>query len=382
MKTIVLSGGHLSPAVAIAEECKKRGYHVIVFGRGYAFTEAKNKPSLEKEMFEEMKVDFRSIASRRFPSSIFSLPSYIVSFIRTTRQIYQSLQKIKPMAVVSFGGYVGMPLLTASFFLRIPIFLHEQTITAGVSNKIFSFFTQKVFTAWPETTKSFPPLTQNKILLTGNPVRTEVLSLVGNMKPTHEKDLTVYITGGSTGAHAINIVVAACLEKLLEKYSIIHQAGDSQFNDYEMLEEKRNALSKDLQKRYILARYINLSGIKETYSKSDIIVGRSGANTITEVAVLGKPALFIPLPLAQYNEQELLARKLAEQGTAIIINQQDLTEETLLSSLNTVAKNYDTYVKHGKTYRESEEIARHTDAGRLIVDIIERWDNNHGNNAS
>lgn len=372
MKTIALSGGHLSPAVAIAEEFKKRGWNVVVFGRAYAFSQAKNKSSLEKEMFKEMEIDFRAVDIPRFPQSAFAGASYILPFLSSAASIAKSLKEIKPEAVMSFGGYVSIPLLAAAAFLKIPIFLHEQTVTAGLSNKIFDFFAQKVFTSWDETTKTFPQAIQNKIILTGNPIRGEILSI--KPKSKRKKDLTVYITGGSTGAHAINLVVASCLEKLLKKFTVIHQAGDSHYDDFEMLTKKRNELPQDLQKKYQLVRYVNLSEVKKTYEATDIVVGRSGANTVTEVALLGKPSVFIPLPLAQYNEQELLAQKLHNHGVALIINQEDLTAEALLGSLENIARNYETYVKHGKTYRESEEITRHKDAHRRIADTIESWD--------
>src|SRR3989344_7870394 len=263
MKTIVLSGGHLSPAVAVAQELKKRNYNVVIFGRAYAFSEAKNKPSLEKEMFEEMSVDFQPVDIARVPHSILAFPGYMISFVQSTYSLIKSLQRIKPQAVMSFGGYVGIPLLTAAVLLRIPIFIHEQTTIAGKNNAFFSYFAQKVFTSWTETVKSFPNATRNKILLTGNPIRSEILSI--KPKSKQKKNITVYITGGSTGSHAINIVVADCLEKLLKKYTIIHQAGDSHFNDFDLLSEKRNTLPKELQKRYQLARYINLSEVTKVY---------------------------------------------------------------------------------------------------------------------
>ena len=163
------------------------------------------------------------------------------------------------------------------------------------------------------------------------------------------------------------------------KYTIVHQAGDSDFNDFDLLSEKRNTLPKELQKRYQLARYINLSEVTKVYSECNIVVGRSGANTVTEVALLGKPAIFIPLPLAQYNEQELLSRKLNDQGVAVIINQKDLTGEALLSALENIARNYETYVDNGKTYRESEEITRHKDSSRRIIDSIESYSDHRRN---
>lgn len=380
MKTIVLSGGHVSPAVAIAEELQKRGYRVVVFGRPYAFSEAPDKPSLEKEMFEEMGVDFRPVDIPRVPQSGWQFPRYGASFISSTLAIIKSLRELQPTAVMSFGGYVGIPLLAAASLLRIPIYLHEQTTAAGKNNIFFSHMAKKVFISWPETIQTFPKEVRDKIVLTGNPVRKEILSVKPSLPS--KKNLTVYITGGSTGAHAINIVVAGCLEKLLNKFFIIHQAGDSQFNDFEMLTEKRNALPKDLQKKYQLVKYIKLSQVKKTYEDADIIVGRSGANTVAEVALLGKPSIFIPLPLAQYNEQELLAAKLSNERIAIAIRQKDFTEESLVSSLTAIAKNYDRYVKHAKLYRESQEITRHKTAHGNIVDHIELWRNQRRNSTS
>ena len=153
------------------------------------------------------------------------------------------------------------------------------------------------------------------------------------------------------------------------------------FNDFEILTEKRNRLPNELQQRYQLARYINLSDVAKIYAESDIVVGRSGANTVVEIALLGKPAVFIPLPLAQYNEQELLAKKLKARGAAVVLNQKDLTAGTLLAAISTIAANYDSYVDKGKNYSQSEEITHHKDACRRIVDSIE-YCCDHGRDSS
>jgi UDP-N-acetylglucosamine--N-acetylmuramyl-(pentapeptide) pyrophosphoryl-undecaprenol N-acetylglucosamine transferase len=235
MKTIVLSGGHMSPAVAISEEMVKRKWNVVVFGRSHAFSAASSAMSLEKQIFEELGVKFYDVSISRLPSSVFQVPRYIVSFITTTYSILNKLKTINPSVVLSFGGYVSVPLLVASFLSEIPILLHDQTIKAGRANKFFSYIAKKVFISWKETKKDFPSFIQHKIVLAGNPVRKEIIA-IDRGKPDF-KNIHLYITGGSTGSHAINEVVSECMRELCEKYTVVHQVGDSHYHDFEKLED-------------------------------------------------------------------------------------------------------------------------------------------------
>ncbi len=360
----------------MAEEFKNRGWRVVVVGRSHAFSEAPDKSSLEKNMFNEIGVEFHGIAIKRFPKTIVDYFSYIPSFIKNTFAARKLLLDIKSECVLTFGGYISAPVAAASYLLGIPLFIHDQTVHAGRANRLLSFLAQNVFISWEAAKKDFSPFVMSKIQVTGNPVRTELL---GETKtPPSAKNMHVYITGGSTGSHAINSVVAEGLEKLLEHFTVVHQCGDSHYNDFELLSKKANTLPLNLQKKYHLTKYVLLQDIPGIFEKSHIIVGRSGANTVIELAIHAKPAVFIPLPSSQYNEQETLARKLETYGSAVVLPQQKLTGGKLLAALLEVKDNYHEFTKNANKLRQSEEITRHANAHRVVADIIERWRDRSG----
>src|SRR5581483_2708185 len=156
-------------------------------------------------------------------------------------------------AVIGFGGYLQIPVCLAAFLRHIPVIIHEQTLKAGLANKIVAKFASKICISWEESLPYFP---RTKTILTGNPLRQEFFTSLRHQKEKPEYPLageshkslpTLYITGGSAGAHAINLLVEETLEKLLEKFLITHQTGDAkQYNDFARLEKKKDSLPASL----------------------------------------------------------------------------------------------------------------------------------------
>ncbi len=198
------------------------------------------------------------------------------------------------------------------------------------------------------------------MVVTGNPVRNFQFSPPAG---GHSSQFTVqnpnrlpiiYITGGSLGAHAINELILGCIEKLLEKCVVIHQTGDAQqYKDFERLESIRKNLSQKLQERYVLTKFVEPESVGSVLQKADLVVARSGINTITELLYFGKPSLLIPLPFAQRDEQEKNARFFASTGLGEVVKQTELTSESLyLQICNMVAKKsvYEKNKQKAKSY--------------------------------
>jgi UDP-N-acetylglucosamine--N-acetylmuramyl-(pentapeptide) pyrophosphoryl-undecaprenol N-acetylglucosamine transferase len=381
MKTIVLTGGHLSPAIAMSEEFASRGWNVILFGRKYAFSESKETLSLESEMAKEIRVKFEHVEIDRFPQTFFSTFRYMYHFLKSTVQVAIKFQEIKPICVLSFGGYTCVPVVVSALLLRIPVFTHDQVMIPGRANRFFSLFSKRIFISWKESEKEFPFVTHKKIQYTGNPIRKSIRINAG-LKQSEKKEFVLYITGGSTGSHAINTVISDCLDKLVKDFHVIHQSGDSYFHDFEMLVKRKNELSPSLNNKYTVTKYVLLGQLSRVLSSSDVVIARSGANTVSEVALLGIPAIFIPLPFSQYDEQDKLAQKLGKQGGAIIIKQDELTAKKLLSELYTIYHHYSEYYEHAQQYRQSEEITIHSEAHARIADSVELFDYHRRNFSS
>lgn len=330
---VALIGGHLSPALAVLDELTAED-HVIFFGRKYAFT-GDTTPTLEYQTITSRGIPFIAMRAGRFQrkltlSSILSLGNMFLGFF----QSLFALRKHQPDVVVGFGGYVSVPLGLAAKTLGIPLVIHEQTLEVGLANKVLSSVADRVCISWEESKRFFDA---SKTVLTGNPMklstRTQKKAAILSAVSTEKLPL-LYVTGGSTGSHGVNILLEKALPTLLEQFRIIHQTGDAkEYGDFTRLSAVRNDLSDRLRERYTLSKFISPDEVGSVMQAADIIVGRSGINTVTEILYFGKPALFIPLPYGQKNEQLKNAQFVQSVGLAEIVDQATATPEELTERL-------------------------------------------------
>jgi UDP-N-acetylglucosamine--N-acetylmuramyl-(pentapeptide) pyrophosphoryl-undecaprenol N-acetylglucosamine transferase len=334
---IVIIGGHLSPALAVIEQLK--GNELYYFGRKHTF-EGDKAISLEYDEITKLGIPFYSINTARLQRKFtrYTLPS-LIKFPLGFSQSLRILRQIKPDVVLGFGGYVSLPVVLAAFFLKIPIIIHEQTLEAGIANKIEAKFARKICISWQSSEKYFP---KNKTVLTGNPLRRIVL----DAKPFREEVglPKLYITGGSSGSHAINFLVEKSLEKLLEKFTVIHQTGDAKAHaDFEKLQTEVNKLDVMLAQNYHPQKFFSQEEVANNLSRANLVVGRSGINTVTELIYFRTPALLIPLPFSQRNEQLKNALFLKQLGLGEIGLQNELTPEVFVTKILAMLKNLDKY---------------------------------------
>lgn len=335
---VVLVGGHLSPALAVLQELEKKDVYYI--GRKYTF-EGDNAVSLEYQEITKLGIPFFTIKTARLQRRFTRYT--LTSFLKLPVGFYQAfriLNKIKPDVILSFGGYLSVPVGLAAAFLKIPLVIHEQTLEIGFANKILSPLAKKICISWQSSKGYFP---KSKTILTGNPIKIDTLKIINDKKTSNNPPL-IYITGGSAGSHAINELLGNSLEKLLEKYAIFHQTGDSRiYNDFEKLTLIKNNLKKKDFKSYTLTKFLTPKESSEMLSKADLAVGRSGINTVTELIYLQKPALLIPLSFSQKNEQAKNAQFMKNLGLAEVIEQNLLTPNLFVSTIFLMLKNIDKY---------------------------------------
>ena len=310
--------------------------------------------SLEYKIINDLKIPFEEISTgrlqRKFTKntipSLFKLPS---GFFKA----FGILRKFQPDVVLGFGGYLQIPVIFASFFLKIPVVLHEQTLESGFSNRICSPIAKKICISWESSVKFFP---KDKTVLVGNPVRKEIIKDSNIESKTEEyssKLPTIYITGGSSGSHFINSLIEDLIQKLLIDFKIIHQTGDAHaYNDYERFYSLYTKLPKEPRKNYLLHKFIKPSEIGRILKKAEFVISRSGINTITELIYARKPAILIPLPFSANNEQLKNALFLEKLGLAKIILQRQATEQVLFSNIQSMHKSINEYIKNSKNLKD------------------------------
>lgn len=357
---IVITGGHLTPALAVIEELKD-DHQIIFIGRKTA-SEGDKAKSAEAIVIPQLKIPFFPIQAGRFqrkltPYTALALLKIPVGFF----QAFSVLIKNDPDVVLSFGGYVALPVVLSAWLQRIPVITHEQTTETGLANKIIARFAQKVAVAWETSASSFP---KKKVIVTGNPIRAQVL----NIKREKVSKPVIYITGGNQGAHVINSAVEEIVENLVSLGEVYHQTGGSEaHHDFERISEKLATLPREVQENYHLAKWYSTDELAEILAKATLVIGRSGANTVTELAYLGIPALLIPIPWVTHDEQTKNAQILSSRGAGLILAQKELTGKRLLSTTEIMLKDISQFQKGAQ---EVKKLIKTDSASKLAQEAL------------
>lgn len=230
------------------------------------------------------------------------------------------VSEFKPDVILSTGGYVAVPVGIAAGLLRRPLVVHEQTVRLGLANRLLAKRATRVAVSSPSTIELLPEAVRERAVVTGNPVRAEVLTgepikaVDALGLDSFDPDLPVlYVTGGAQGSVQINDLVAETLPWLLQRANVIHQCGP---NNLKEMFERTAKLGPELAPRYRVLGFVGAE-LPDVLALADVVVSRSGAGTIAELTALGKPAVLIPLASAAGNEQVLGARRLQDLGAAV-----------------------------------------------------------------
>lgn len=350
MKKIIMTGGgtagHVTPNIALIPGLRKKGYDIVYIG---------SYKGMERRLIEKEGITYFGISSgklrRYFDWENFSDPFKVCKgFFESVRII----KKEKPNIVFSKGGFVSVPVVLAAKFCGVPAIIHESDITPGLANKIAIHGAKKVCCNFPETVEYIP---DHKGVLTGTPIRKDLFD--GNEKAAmglcdfinHSKPVLL-IVGGSSGAKTLNEMIRKNLNALLEKYYIIHLCGRGNY------EEDLNGVEG-----YAQFEYVN-EELKDIFALSDIVLSRAGANSIGEIAALAIPNILIPLTLAQSRGDQILnAKSFVKQGFSVMLEEESLTDQILLNTIESVYNDRKMYIDNMKKKAtiNSEEI---------IIDLI------------
>lgn len=303
------TGGHIFPAVAIANEIKKLVPHADIL-----FVGALGKMEMEKVPAAGYKIIGVPIAGlqRKFTLENLKLPFLIIMSLLKTRKI---ISDFKPDVVVGTGGYASGPLLRAATSKGIPALIQEQNSYAGITNKILSKKANKICVAYEGMEKFFP---KEKLLLTGNPVRQDISNIEEKRNEAFTffkldpAKKTVLVVGGSLGAKAINEAIGAGLQLFADNnIQLVWQTGKTYFDTAKKQTagfETKNITAVDFISRMDLA-----------YAFADVVISRAGAGAISELCIVQKPCILVPLPTAAEDHQTQNAMALVNKNAAVLV---------------------------------------------------------------
>lgn len=365
-KRIFITGGHLTPALAVIDELKNIGdWQIYFIGRKFPL-EGEKTISVEYQVINQQKIPFLTLTTGRLQrrltiytiTSLFKIPLGLI-------QSSYYLLKYRPAVILSFGGYLALPIAIMGYLLGVPIVTHEQTVTGGLSNKIIARLAKKICLSYVSNQKYFP---KEKTVLTGNPLRKEIWQI---RQAEWQKNIgrpLLYITGGSLGAHFLNQTIGEILEPLLTDFFVIHQTGESlAYHDRQRLEAQNQKLPVNLSNRYFIRPYISNEEIGWVLNNTDLIVGRAGANTVSEIIALFKPAIFIPLPyVSEQKENASLAESLL---SARVLPQEGLSAEKLLGEIKSFWQEIKNRKGQSEMINKTDQLIKREAASLIVKEI-------------
>lgn len=327
--TIVFTGGHHNSALVVANELQKQGYNLAWIG--HKFASAGNKAvSAEYQEVTNAKIPFYVLKTGKFYRQRNLLEYIKIPFGFLQALIY--LLQIRPALIVSFGGYLAVPVVIIGWFLRIPSITHEQTVVAGWANKAISPFVKKILLTHQSSQSNYP---KEKSVVVGLPLRTELFD--PKLKIDFDPPL-LYISCGKQGSHIINQALFPIIPKLIEHFTVIHQTGASTLTkDVDRARRLKESLTAT-GSRYSYAPYFFANDAATYLQSAQVVVSRAGAHLTYELTLLGKKTVFIPIPWVSHNEQLLNAKLASDKIPALILEEKDLTPETLYDSIMRVSQ--------------------------------------------
>ncbi|HNR49461.1 MAG TPA: undecaprenyldiphospho-muramoylpentapeptide beta-N-acetylglucosaminyltransferase [Bacteroidia bacterium] len=321
------TGGHIFPALAIANAIRKLNPETE-----FLFVGAQGKMEMEKVPAAGYKIEGLWISGikRELTIDNLSFPFKVLSSVSKALRI---IREFKPDVAVGVGGYASGPLLYAASLKNIPCLIQEQNSYPGITNKILAKRVQKICVAYDGMEKYFP---KEKILLTGNPVRENVLKIEGKRQEAfsffrlNPDKKTILVVGGSQGARSINRSILAGLNEIRQAdVQVVWQTGKLFYD------EAQNAVSSAGMENVRVFDFI--SQMDFAYAAADLIVSRAGASTVSEILLVGKPSVMVPLPTAAEDHQTKNIEAMVRKNAALMVRDADASAQLVATALATLS---------------------------------------------
>ena len=347
------TGGHVYPALAVATELRERGYRVEWVGTDRGL-EARVVPQAN------IKLHCLAVSGVRGKNplwKIFALLSLAVAAVQALWLVF----RLAPKCVIGLGGYVAGPAGIAAWLLRKPLIIHEQNAVAGTTNRMLAPFAAKVLAGFPGAFDK-----DTEVLTVGNPVRGELLEKGADSTYDYDgkRPLRLLVLGGSLGARPINDLMPVVVGELLENDSdsgiaVRHQCGET--HSAAVTAAYGSLLNKGVEV------FAFIEDMAAAYAWADLVLCRAGALTVSELAIMGRPSILVPLPHAIDDHQSYNARSLSDCGAAVFLRQAQMTSEALVKTL----RGYMAYPQRLLSMAEAAVAAANPKATGLVCDTCE-----------
>ena len=339
MKVIIAAAGtagHINPGIAIANKIKKENPNSEIIFIG-------TSRGLENDLVPRAGYSLKTIEAYGFSKSI-SISNFknMVKTFKGFKQAKKIIEEFKPDIVIGMGGYICGAVISQAHKLKIPTILHESNAYPGLAIKLLSKKVDKILVGFEDAKKRLT--CAKEVVVTGTPIKAKNLNLTDEQKNKireelkFKKELPIALAfGGSQGARVINKTLTdIIINKKNENYQIIWAAGPNQYDEIKQ-ELRDNSIDINNIKNVKIVPYIY--NMDEIMAICDFVIARSGAMTLAEIAMAGKPAIFIPLPSSSSNRQEDNARVFERIGAAKVILNSALNSEKLTEVINDIIKN-------------------------------------------
>ena len=354
------TGGHMFPAEALARDLIGRGYRVALA------TDVRGK---KYEPFAD-GIPVYVLKSATLKSGLFSKFKAAMSLGVGYLQARKLVDKLKPEAVIGFGGYPSFPAVYAAQKKNIPTIIHEQNAILGKANAYLAPKADRIALSWPKV-EGLSEADAVRTVVTGNPTRPDIAALYNKPYPALEQDgvLRIFVMGGSQGAHIFSDVLPAMMDNLSAPHKarleIVQQCRE------EDIEETRKAYAKAGVNAELATFFDNVA---ERLENCHLVIARSGAGTVAEVTTAGRPAIFVPYPHHKDQQQKRNADAVFDVGGAWVMTQDGFTVEALLARIETFLQNPETLFRaaeNARTYGKPDAARR---LGNLVTALASGWD--------
>ncbi len=356
------TGGHIYPALSIAESLIASGWEVLYIG---------SRDGLEGKIVPDAGIQYEDVTAHPLPRKI--TPAIFTSLLKTTAGLFQAISIIKdfdPDIVVGTGGFVAGPVVLAAHLNGRLTIIQEQNVYPGFTNRLLARFADKIALNFSDAGEHFPAKTRSRLRVTGNPIRKEILSTtreegLNNLGLKPDKN-TLLVFGGSQGSMSINRSMLDVYNYYKDSSSmqIIHITGK---NNYDTILDKLhdNGIDPDKYDKYRIKPYLN--NMEWAYAVADLIIYRAGATGIAEITARGIPAVLIPYPYSAGNHQEYNARNLEKHGAAVVIDDDKLEGRVLIEQIETLFNDKERLAGMGL---ESKKLGQ-PEAREKLISLIE-----------
>ncbi len=358
------TGGHINPALAIAQKIKASDKNNKILYVG-------TKEGMESDLVPKQGFDFRTVEAKflKRKISIENIKTLAIS-IKGVAQSMKIISEFKPDIVIGTGGYVCGPVVLAAALKKVPTIIHEQNVFPGITNKLLSKVVDKIAISFEEATKYFKY--KEKLVLVGNPVRKEVIE--ANRMQSRKKynlkndDILIYSFGGSGGQKSLNDSIINVIKdiKNRDKIKLLHVTGKRLKDDFQESLQKENI---KIPSNVTIVDY--MYDAPSALSASDLVIGSAGAITIAEITKIGVPSILIPKTYTAENHQEYNARALEKMGAAVVILENELKDNKLLSTIDKILNNSNELSAMSLNSKKLGELNAEEEIYKLILELVE-----------